>query len=586
MVVSTPDGPFTLPQQWREFLGPDVLSYRITIAARLRIWLSLYPKSSISHYLAAMRKDPGFVEWYSKVSQHSISNANLDKAAAVAKRRATIQAKYCGSPMSVQGIREKMISSSKARKRTYLVEGKEIHIPRDWKEFLGLDVLEYRITFKQRCYFLSTSPQGIRKILNEEAEFREWYDPKKQEKLAQSFTDWGKRDEKSKQTLQQSYGVSNPMQVPEFRHKLRQSREVTYIESYGRSFNSTIKERLLFEDIFPFYFPEDFVSDRQHSGVCLRCGHVFTYHFLSTGFPSCCPFCSGHSTKYERALTDFIAQYFPEVKKSTLHNHSSLDIYIPSKEVAFEINGAYSHNSGRGIGDDPPKDSLYHSNKTTQALSQGIKLYHIWEDFTNFELAKSIMLAKLGRSLTKVYARSLAIAELSRADAQRFYCRCHVKGFADAQRHFALLNGSGPLLCMSFTMKGSTATLVRNATSLNTQVIGGFTRLLHHSINILNPKVIYSFCDRDLTPDPHDSVYTRHHFIPEVGHPTLSYWAYKSSGVFKRNELINRMRLQKHLLPKLFPQTYDPNLTEQQNLALVGIYPIYNSGNFKYTLNL
>ena len=37
---------------------------------------------------------------------------------------------------------------------------------------------------------------------------------------------------------------------------------------------------------------------------------------------------------------------------------------------------------------------------------------------------------------------------------------------------------------------------------------------------------------------------------------------------------------------KLFPESYDKSLTANQILEKDGIYPIYDSGNWKFTMNI
>ena len=49
-----------------------------------------------------------------------------------------------------------------------------------------------------------------------------------------------------------------------------------------------------------------------------------------------------------------------------------LDIYIPEKRIAIEINGSYWHSESH-------KDKYYHQNKTINCAKQGIRFIHIFE---------------------------------------------------------------------------------------------------------------------------------------------------------------------------------------------------------------
>jgi hypothetical protein len=54
----------------------------------------------------------------------------------------------------------------------------------------------------------------------------------------------------------------------------------------------------------------------------------------------------------------------------------------------------------------------------------------------------------------------------------------------------------------------------------------------------------------------------------------------------EKGSIIYRQALQKHKLKGLFPQAYDSALSEMRILAKVGIFPVYNSGNWKFTKDI
>ena len=109
--------------------------------------------------------------------------------------------------------------------------------------------------------------------------------------------------------------------------------------------------------------------------------------------------------------------------------------------------------------------------------------------------------------------------------------------------------------------------LHRMGTLLNTQVVGGFSKLIKHS----DIEEFVSYVDR--------SLYSGKGYF-SVGFQFLnftppSYFYSNASG--KR---INRISTQKHKLPKLL-EKFDPSLTELQNMNNNHYWRIYDCGTIK-----
>lgn len=98
-------------------------------------------------------------------------------------------------------------------------------------------------------------------------------------------------------------------------------------------------------------------------------------------------------------LEQEVKDYFTNIELITssrnIINPYELDIYIPSHNLAIEINGNYWHS------EHIRKDKLYHLKKTNLCKEKGIHLIHVWEflwntdkelyiDIFNLHLAKEI----------------------------------------------------------------------------------------------------------------------------------------------------------------------------------------------------
>ena len=113
--------------------------------------------------------------------------------------------------------------------------------------------------------------------------------------------------------------------------------------------------------------------------------------------------------------------------------------------------------------------------------------------------------------------------------------------------------------------------LIRFCSKLNTQVIGGFSKLETYFIRTREPKSIITFADKRFS---NGNVYN-------VNGYTLLRESTPNYFYFKGNEKIrmSRNRFQKHKLHKSL-KNFDPIKTEWENMRLNGFKRIYDLGNY------
>ncbi len=555
-----PIGDVSLPFEWRRFLSAEVLEYKITLK-------SFLDALHITHtaFLKRMKKVPEFMEWYSGYPQRRIHIESTDQSVRNSRIKSSWQSK---SAEERQEVSLKRRSSNLIKYGCENAVTSEIVIQRRMATMLS----KYNVL----------SPSKIPGVREAQVE-----------------------------ALMQSYGVDVPAKSPVVKDRIRAAiKQSSYAAIQASKFsirNGCSQAELLANELVKndlvlcegSVLPSNLLGTSYFKCLHKACGRVSEFKtYVDKPIISACPYCSSNHTKFEQRLrVYFVDRGFSVPSPKLPISGHGIDLYFEDFGIGFEVNGGYSHCSPlepvflskNGLID--PKPRLYHFNKTSEALLNNIRLYHLWEDHLSFELAASIISSKLRILNVSYYARSLKIKAPSVQEQISFYSRNHVQGYVRSSVSYGLFYGDFCIQMISFVLSGTLATLVRNATSLNTQVIGGFTRLFHRSIKELRSKgikQIVTYVNRDLTPKYEDSAYFRHGFqLVKLCYPTLSYYSRRSNPPYwLANSIINRRRLQKHLLPKLFPQTYDPNLTEQQNLALVGIYPIYNSGTFTMKLLL
>lgn len=283
---------------------------------------------------------------------------------------------------------------------------------------------------------------------------------------------------------------------------------------------------------------------------------------------------SGWSSHAEIELLNYCKSLRPDAHKLKPRELTpyELDIYIPSLSIGFEYNGFYYHSfDGVRITRD------YHRNKTQLFLDKGIKVYHLWEDISK-EKAENIIKAKLG-ILPKIYARNCKIVELSKKESDKFFDKYHSHGTVPACYRVALIKDKDILSVISLRRNKGNMEIARYASKAN--IVGGFRKLLNKCIEytrINKCNKIISYCDRDLTPDYHDSVYYRNkfNFIGDMGVINRFY-------NLNTKEIESRQKYQD--IKKVFPG-YDKSISVNEFLISKNILPFYNSGNWKFELEV
>lgn len=355
---------------------------------------------------------------------------------------------------------------------------------------------------------------------------------------------------------------------------------------------------------------------------CNKCGTEYLINVQTEDRITLCPKCKQQECRSYREKS---IQLWIESKKlphEVFFNYKGfqspetnrafeLDMYIPDLKVAFEFNGyAYHHTGGFA-----QKSKNYHAMKTETCLKEGIKLYHLWERFSD-GLCKSIIASKLGLN-KRVYARKLSLKEIPAKIGNIFFEYNHADGTVRCSKYYALVSTEirtkfyveeeGKryyiLCCLSLLNRRIQSRhtnaweLGRFATQRGYTIVGGYTTLLKEAVKhlkALGVEEVMSYCNRDLSPDPTQTFYAKQGFdyLGESG-SIYKYWASKATeyrGVeYHVGDVINRQHFQKQKLLQYYKEMgldLPEPCTEQTLAASLGFYPVYNSGNFKYRLKI
>lgn len=247
----------------------------------------------------------------------------------------------------------------------------------------------------------------------------------------------------------------------------------------------------------------------------------------------------------------------------SLLNGLELDVLIPDKKVAIEINGSYWHQCKDGF-----KDKNYHKNKTVMSEEKGFRLIHINDiDIkTKPEMVKSLIKNSLGLS-KKIYARHCVVKEISSSEYRDFCKNNHMSNSSNASIRLGLFFEDELVSVIGFGSprfnKKYDYELIRFCTKIDYVVIGGASKLFRHFINNKESVSIISYCNRKFFSG---DVYTKIGMTHLRDTPPNYVWVN-----LKINDIKTRYMCQKHLL--------NTKNTENVEMLSRGYYKVYDSGN-------
>jgi hypothetical protein len=373
--------------------------------------------------------------------------------------------------------------------------------------------------------------------------------------------------EKVKETMLQRYGEENPSTVKEFLNKRNETKLINSIKKYKHGDKIIINS---FNDV------ECDITCK----VCNTNTIINRHNLVMRGNSNriiclnCNPY-NSHKSSYESELFEFLNQngINCDIGDRKILNGLELDIFIPSHNLAIEFNGLYWHN-------EIYCDKYYHLNKTKLCQKQGITLLHIFEDEWIFGKEKilSIIKNKLKLKQDVIYARNCIIKTPSIKEEKEFLNKNHIQGYTPSgiklglyhnDNLVSLMTFGGLRKVLGFKNKKDCYEMLRFCNKLNTNVVGGASKLFKFFIKNNNVGEVLSYSDNRYF---NGNLYEKLGF-KFVGETKPNYFYTKG---FKRE---HRFKYRKDVLVK---QGYNPNKTEHQIMLERKIYRIYDCGNKKW----
>lgn len=392
------------------------------------------------------------------------------------------------------------------------------------------------------------------------------------------------------ETMIEKFDVENPMFVDDIKNKVIK----TNLERYG------VKSILLLPDIrnkvniswqykmqskiqnFHSVKPL-FDFDLEYKGVyneynweCLDCSTTFSSDLSDGKYPKC-PKCFPYSkSKEELNIKHFIENLGFDVKhnKKPFGNYE-IDLLIESAKLAIEYNGLYWHSESKLT------NKNYHLNKTNDVEKHNYSLFHIYEHkwLEKPEIIMSMIKNKLNITESKIFARKCTIKSINTKMKNNFLNTTHIQGEDKSKIKLGLFYEKDLVAVMTFGKprfnKNYSWELIRFSTKLNTNVVGGMSKLLTHFIKKYNPKDLITYADRS---------YSSGNSYEKIGFKKIkitkpNFWVIGDS----ITGADHRINWQKHKLKNKL-KIYNEHLTAWENLLNNGYDRIWDSGNYVFEM--
>lgn len=253
-----------------------------------------------------------------------------------------------------------------------------------------------------------------------------------------------------------------------------------------------------------------------------------------------------------------------------------LDIVIPEKNIAIELNGLYWHSYH------PNKiykeDRNKHLKKTEAANKKGYEVIHItdYEWLYKNDIIKNIIKSKLGLN-NKIYARNCLIKLVSKADEKKFINLYHLQGFVHSSYCYGLYHNNELVMILSLGNtrynKKYNFEILRICSKKDITVVGGISKIISKiKKDFLNHKII-TYCDISKSSG---NGYLKSGF-QLIGKTGPGY--FWTDG----NIVISRYRSQKSQLKKWL-KTFNPLLSESENMFFANYKRYWDCGNLIFEI--
>ena len=339
------------------------------------------------------------------------------------------------------------------------------------------------------------------------------------------------------------------------------------------------------DEVFNGSGPE-IVTVQSSRKVWWRCqkGHSWkaaVYSRLHSG----CPQCGSNASVSELEIAKFV-EGLVGAESVVRHDRSliapyELDVYIPSKHLAIEVNGVYWHQENVMREAGRPNPRQYHYNKWKQCRDKQVQLLQVWEDDWCYRssIIKSMIQHKLGLNESKrIAARKTKIVVLQYTDISDFLNSYHIQGTATGSLYLGLKTEQDGLVAVSvWSRRNQSLVLDRYATSCI--LMGGLGKMLEY---------VKKWC----------VIEGIHQIVTFSAHDVSNGNMYKSLGFMTDKELssdysyvvqgrrVHKFRFRREQFREDANLLWNDSLSESELARLNRLPRVWDSGKTRWVLNI
>ena len=396
------------------------------------------------------------------------------------------------------------------------------------------------------------------------------------------FSDQKKKEINLKRsnTVRNKWGVDNISEIKEIKEKISKSlKEVL----------PGIKLEKTKERISKLGYKIIDIKNGDFKLICYKCNNEFNissklFNQRNRFDIEPCLLCNPNNNDsfFEKTICEFVKENYDGVVKPNYRKFKKyeIDIYLPELKIGFECNGLWWHS-------EKYKENNYHKEKNAFFEKKGIQIIHIWEDDWKFKrgIVESRIINILKPNENKIWGRKCNIQELNSSTYKDFMIKNHLQGHAPGKYKIGLYFNGKLVSAMSFSKTrrnlgykeniDGVFELLRFCSKLNTNVIGGSSKLLKYFIKKYKPNKIISYASKDWSVG---NLYLILGFKGVKETVPNYFYFHKDEGL-----RINRFNFRKDILVK---EGYDKNKSEHQIMNERNYYRVYDTGSLLFEMNI
>lgn len=283
-------------------------------------------------------------------------------------------------------------------------------------------------------------------------------------------------------------------------------------------------------------------------------------------------------SKEEIQICNFLKNFEITIEESnrTVISPKELDIYIPEKQFAIEINGLFWHSYHPSVG--LKENRLRHIEKTQLSLQAGVQLMHItdYEWNNKQQVIESLIKSKLGIN-TKISARNCSIQIIDQKIEKDFFNNYHLQGYIPSSIAIGLTHNNELVMLLSLGKsrfkKNYDYEVLRLCSKSGITVVGGLSKIISFIKRNYSNKIIVSYCDLSKGT----GVGYKKAGFEFIGNTGPGY--YWTNGTI----IISRYKCQKNKLSSWLT-SFDISQSETVNMFNAGYRRYWDCGNSVYRL--